>query len=273
MIDHLAQNVTFLTELWKMTAQDGAVAAYAACSRDLLFNGTTYKAAPVEPTRSTVKLGLQPDTAELMGVLDDIVTEADILGGCWKSASIEKQYVSWLNLSIGGVARMIGEAGRYSILNGTFKVEFVSKSQRLSQQIGDLTSPTDRRVRLDELGIDITPYTHAATIKSITDRRKFKIDYVQPSANYFRYGLVHFSTGANAGLEMEIKSSTTTDSGTRTEIELQLPMPRAIAVNDTANFIMGYDGSREQAKALGVVESMEAEPDLPGLRGVLTYPS
>jgi hypothetical protein len=95
---------------------------------------------------------------------------------------------------------------------------------------------------------------------------------VQPRENYFQYGLVQWTLGANAGLEAEIKSSTTTDDGT--EIELQIGMGSNIADADAGDFIMGYDGSREAARALGeeAVEGLQSEPDLPPSAFILNYP-
>lgn len=274
MLLHLASNVTFLAELWRMTAPDGTVAAYAAHTRDLTYDSVLYKAAPVEPTRPTRKIGVEPDGAELFGVFDSIVTEAGLVGGKWKKARIQKDIVNYTDLTMGSALIQKGFAGEFSIRNGTFRVEYRSLSSLLQQRIGDLTSPLDRRRTLAETGISLAAHTHATTVQSFTDRRKFKVSYVQPSSDYFKYGLATFTSGANNGLKMEIKSSTTADGGTRTEIELQLPMPSAIAVTDGVSLVRGYDGTRAGAKLIdtALVTSMEAEPDLPGLNSILTYP-
>lgn len=267
MIDHLGSNVTFLAALWKITAPDLTVAAFAAHTRDISFGGTLYKATPSEPTRSTRKEGVQPDGAELTGVFDDTITEANIIGGKWRGSRIYKAFVNYLDLTMGAVAEANGFAGKFSIRKGTFVCEFLSLSTKLSQEIGDLTSPIDRRRRLSETGISLAPFQHAATVTGVTDRRRFTTGVVQANS-YFKYGLVTWLTGANAGLSMEIKDNV---AGA---IELQLPMRSAIVIGDTATLLRGYDSTRDAAKAIhaDVMTSFDAEPDLPGISKVLTYP-
>lgn len=281
MLAHLAQNITFLVPIWKITAADTTVAAYAAHTRDLVFGGVTYKAAPVEPTSFTQTLGVhEANHVELFGVMDSTVTEADIQGGRWKGAKIVFEYVAYDPASgaihptvVGSVGKMKGQAGKFSLNNGTFRVEFRSLSDLLSQEIGDLTSPQDRNRTPEALGVSMVSFTHASTVMSFTNRMKFKVSYVQPNVDYFAYGRAEWSTGANAGLKMEIKASTTTDGGTRTEIELQLPMRGVIANGDTLNLIAGYDGSRTQARdKFGAMEEFNGEPDLPGITAVIKYP-
>ena len=273
MLAHLQSNVTFLCEVWRITARDGTVAAYAAHTRNLLYDGVTYKAAPVEPTRTSKKIGLESDTAELFGVFDDIITEADVYGGRWHDARIRKEIVCYLDLALGSVAVCSGFAGSFSINNGTFTVEFRALSDRLSQSIGSLASPTDRTRRADETGVSMAPYTHATSVTAASSRRVFKVSYVQPGADYFKYGLALFTSGPNSGQEMEVKASTTTDSGTRTQVELQLPMRSDIGVGNAVTLKRGYSGTREDAKALGSVAvlNFDGEPDMPLSTDILRY--
>lgn len=266
---HLQQNVTFLCPIWKMTAPDSTVAAYAAHTRNLTFNSVNYSAAPVEPTRFTQTIGLQANHVELFGVFDSIVTEEDVQGGRWKNAKIIFEYVNYLDLTMGSVGRMKGQAGKFSINNGTFTVEFRSLSDLLSQEIGELTSPISRQRSLLELvgPSNIATFTFARTVSSVTDRRNFVISGTAKPNEYFRYGKVTFTSGANSGRSMEIKDNV------GNAIELQLPMLRTIANGDAVSLIAGWDGSRDQARdKFNAAENISAEPDLPGLKGILSYP-
>jgi len=281
MLSHLQSNVTFLIPVWVMTAKDGTVAAYAAHTRNITYNSRAYSAAPVEPTRFSQLIGLDPNHVELFGVLDDVVTEPDLQGGRWKNAPVIYEIIAYdpatgqaSATATGYANKMKGQAGKVNLNNGTFRLELRSLSDLLNQEIGELTSPIDRNRRPEDLGVPMTAFTHATTVSSFTNRMKFKVSYVQPEADYFRYGRAEWSSGANNGLKMEIKSSTTTDSGTKTEIELQLPMRSAIAVSDGVTLIAGYDGSREQARdKFGAMEQFNGEPDLPGIaQAILKYP-
>lgn len=273
MIAHLAQNVTFLCEVWRLTATDGTVAAYAAHTRNLVYDGVTYRAAPVTPSRSPKKIGLDADNADLAGVFDDILTEEDVYGGKWRGARIQKEIVCYADLSLGSVAVSKGYAGKWTINNGAFTVEFRSYSDRLGQPIGSHTQAADRTRRADLTGVSMAAHTHATSVTDVTSRGVFKVSYVQPSPDYFKYGLAQFTSGDNDDLEMEVKSSTTTDGGTKTQIELQLPMRSDIAVADGVTLIRGYDGSRAAAKALGAeaVLNFDGEPDMPLSDDVLRY--
>lgn len=273
MKDHLAQNVTFLVEIWKMTARDGTVVAYACHTRSLVFGGVTYAAGPFSLATTTRKMGLEPDSVTLTGALGEGVTEADIAGGKWKGARVVKETVNYLDLTMGSVAKFVGVAGKFTVRNGIFTVEAKSLSSLLQQEIGEMTSPVDRSRTLAETGVTVATFTHGTSVASFTDRRVFKVSYVQPSANYFRYGKATFTSGANSGLEMEIEDSETTDSGTRTQITLQLPMRSAIAVGDAVSLIRGYAGTRDDAKALGspAMLNFQGEPDLPMPDDTLRY--
>jgi uncharacterized phage protein (TIGR02218 family) len=273
MIAHLQLNVTYLCELWKIEARDGTVAAYCNHTRNITYNSVTYKATPSEPTRSTRKLGLGGDGAELSGVFDSTITEADVYSGRWRDARIQKETVCYKDLTLGSVDVCRGFAGKFQINNGTFVVEFRPLSSRLEQIIGALTSPIDRTRRADETGVSMVAHTHATTVSSVTSRKVFKVPYVQPSPNYFRYGIALFTSGANINQEMEIKSSTTTDAGTRTEIELHKSVRSDIVAAVGVTLKRGYDGTRTAAKALGAaaVLNFDGEPDMPLPDDILRY--
>lgn len=266
MIDHLGSNVTFLIEIWKMVARDGTIAAYAAHQRNITFNAQLYTSAPIEPTRFTRKLGLEPDDAELTGVFD-VITEADIRGGRWKRARITKEIINYLDTSMGSVAKQVGFAGKFTLENNQFTVEFQSVSSLLGQEIGDLTSPTDRNRTLDDLGVTVAMFTFARAVTASADRRHFTVNGTAKPDNYFQYGKVTFSSGANNGRSMEIKLNAGND------IELYLPMLSNIAIGDAVSLVAGYDGTRDAARdKFSAAINMQAEPDLPGINQVYTYP-
>lgn len=267
MKDHLASNVCFCCEIWKIEAVDGTIVGRAAHTRNLLYNGVTYYASPVEPKQSTRKIGLDPDTVDLSGVLDTNITEADIIGGKWRRARITKEIVCYTDLTLGYAQKMVGFAGEFSIRNGTFTVEMRSLSNLLQQDIGELTSPIDRNRRPEDLGVSMAPFTFARTVTAVTDRRRFTVGGGAQVDNYFRYGRAEWTGGANNGLKMEIKSNV------GNAIDLHLPMRSTIAIGDTVSLIAGYDGTRVQARdKFAAAVQFNAEPDLPGIKSVISYP-
>lgn len=268
LLDVLASNVTFLCPIWKMVATDGTVAAYAAHTRTLTYASVVYTAAPVEPTRFNQSVGvLKANGVELFGVFDEIITEEDVQGGRWKNAPITFEYVNYLDLTMGSVGIMKGQAGKFTINNGTYTVEFRSQSDLLNQEIGAYTSPMDRNRKPEDLGVTIGTFTFARTVTAFTDRMNFTVGGTAKANDYFAYGRAVWTAGANNGLEMEIKANV------GNAIELQLPMRSAIAIGNTVNLIAGYDGSREQARdKFAAMDMFDGEPDLPGIKGIIRYP-
>ena len=270
MKEHLASNVTFLVPLWKMTALDGLVAAYAGHTRQLVYDGVAYKVEAVDAARSVRKLGLEPNVSELTAPFDEIVVEAELHGGRWTHARIEKTWVNYKDLTMGGVYTEKGYAGKFHLDAQTrsFTVEFLSLASQFHQEIGDVTQPTDARVSIDELGIDPAPHTHARMVTAVTSRQQFTVNGTAQADNYFRYGLAELTSGDNDGLLMEIKSNV------GNVITLQLSMPYDIAVGDTVTLVRGYDSTRDSAKVLGgdVMVNYKGFPDLPGLSKVLKFP-
>jgi len=95
----------------------------------------------------------------------------------------------------------------------------------------------------------------------------FTVNGTAQANDYFSYGRAEFTSGANSGLKMEIKSNV------GNAIKLQLPMRSTIAIGNTVTLIAGYDGTREQARdKFGAAAAFNGEPDLPFLRGIISYP-
>jgi uncharacterized phage protein (TIGR02218 family) len=274
--DALKSNCTFLLRdpVIKVTARDGAVAAYAPGTRYLTIGGVTYSPYfPVDVARPSAKVGLRPDSAEFSAPFDDVITKGGVVGGRWEGARAYTAFVvDQRDLSLGVVQERNWLVGKISLRGGGFTFELLSLSQALSQPIGEFTSPTDRNRTPEQLGINIATFTHAATVTAATagNRRAFTTGVVQADVGgvpYFRYGRAVWATGANAGLSMEIEDNA---AGV---ITLQLPMRSDIAVGDTLSLIAGYDGTREQARdKFGAADALNCEPDLPGMQKVLTYP-
>lgn len=266
MIDHLGSNVTFLCEVWKMVARDTTTVAYAAHTRNITYNSIVYQASAIEPTQSTRRLGLEADSFEVNGVFDDTVTEASFFAGKWRGARVTKERINYLDVSMGYATKEVGFVGKVNLRRDGFTIECLSLSSLLSQEIGDLTGPLDRRGRISELGITITSYTHARTVSSFADRRNFVVGGTAQTNGYFGNGVALFTSGLNSGIEREIKNNT------GNTIELQLPTPYNIANGDGVTLYRGYARTRDDARALGVAASMDAEPDTPGLNELVSYP-
>jgi uncharacterized phage protein (TIGR02218 family) len=272
MKDHLAGNVLTLCEVWEMVAANGQTARYCNHTRRLAIDGENYYAAPVEFPRPARSLGLEPNTAELTGVLDAQVTKPDLYAGVWDDARVRLRYVNCMDLTMGGVAEQRGFAANISLRGKYFTVQMDSLSRALQQSIGALTSPIDRQRTLIELGANELTFSHdLQVVDDGVEQDYFPVTFAMPSANYFDFGRALFTTGASAGRSMEIK--TATQDGTLTRVRLQLPMPASIGPPDEVTLLAGYDGKRTTSRdKFALAVNFDGEPDLPGLSPLLRYP-
>jgi hypothetical protein len=248
MKDHLAGNIVTMCPIWKIISRDGLVAAYAGHTRAtkgrhfnplkvgsvwvstglslLTFNGTTYRVAPSIPTRDVITMGMDSNSTQITGMFDDLITRRDVETGRWKLAKIVYEYVNYLDLTMSSTGKIIGVVGQIQVAAPTYQMEFLSNSSLLQQQIGELTSPTDRNPF--PAGVDPADWQHVRHVVSSTDRRNLVIDGTAMDNGYFDNGVIIWQTGANyhtAG--MEIKANVGNN------IELQLPM----AADITGEFI------------------------------------
>ena len=273
MKTHLAQNVTTLCEVVKLTARDGTIVGMASHTRDLTFEAVLYRASVIEPTRPVGSVGIEADKSEIKGAFNDYLTKADVLSEKWKGAVIQKEIVNYLDLTMESFRKQVGFVGKIEPIGEGFVIEFRSQVDRLKQKVGDITSNSDRNTTIEETGLDEADFDYARTITDVTDRRIFKVAVIANPDNLTN-GRIIFTSGGNNGRSMEIKTATTTDAGTKTQIELQIPMPSTVAVGNTLTVIEGYDGTRERAKELGeeAVLNMACEPDMPAETKLISYP-
>jgi hypothetical protein len=76
----------------KVTAvpeKGGDVLAYALHTADIVFEGTTYVAAPFEPSKMAQAAGVSVDNSTLTHILADLFSRANIKGGKWSGATID----------------------------------------------------------------------------------------------------------------------------------------------------------------------------------------
>jgi uncharacterized phage protein (TIGR02218 family) len=280
MIDALGSNIFWPCPIWKLTSRDGLTAAYAAHTRftvgrginptqAFVFNGVTYKPSVTNVARDVLKIGLTANSVQVDGIFDDIITRPDVEAGRWKMAKIVYEYVNYLDLSMGSTRQIKGIAGKWVIAGFGYQTELLSNSVLLEQLFGHLTSPTDRNNW--PAGVPKASFTVARNVTASPDRRHLTIDGAPPPNDYYKYGVIRWLNGPLSKTSgMEIKGNV------GSALELMLPMPADISAtgpNNQVTLLAGYDGTREQARdKFNDVIDMDCEPDLPGLRTVLSYP-
>lgn len=260
---HLAQETTSLATCWKVTRRDATVLGFTDCDRDLIVDGVTYLAASgFTPTAIANNADLAVDNLDVEGVLESsAIAEEDILAGKYDGAVIRIFQVNAEAPGDGALVLRQGTLGDVRMNNGRFTAEIRGLAQPLSQTVGELYSPSCRAKFGDaRCGFNAAGVTFSGTVTGVTSRQVFTDSGLAQAAGYFSFGKVGFTSGANAGLSMEIKRFAAGG-----EVALVLPMPYDMAAGDTFSITAGCDKSF--ATCIGRFNNavnFRGEPHVPG---------
>lgn len=272
----LAQETTQLATCWRLARRDGQVYGFTDHDQDIVIDGLTYAAA-TGYTASTVaaNAGLAVDNVDVEGLIDaTVITETDLLAGRWDGAAVQIFVVDWSAPADGRLNLRSGRIGEVQLGRGQFVAELRGLTQALQQTVGELYSSSCRAVLGDaRCAVVLTDYTAAGTVAAVTSARQFSTDLGAatvrltpattgaPPDAYFAGGLLTWTTGANAGLAMEIKGYTAASQ----TIELSLPMPFAVIAGDAFSAVTGCDKTFAVCKTkFGNTVNFRGEPHVPG---------
>jgi uncharacterized phage protein (TIGR02218 family) len=161
-----------------------------------------------------------------------------------------------------------GTIGQVELKDTIFKAELRGLTQALSQQIGELYTPSCRADLGDSrCKIDLAALTIAGTVTAVSDRYGFTDSARVEADGYWSGGLITWTSGANVGRKIEIRSFA---SGI---FDLFLPMPSEIAVGDAYAVQLGCDKSFSTCcSKYNNAINFRGEPHVPGTDAVLSYP-
>lgn len=269
----LSDTVTTLATCWKLTRKDGTVMGFTDFSKSLTIDGVTYQAKTgYSSTNIESSNGLAVDNLDIEGALhSDAITEEDITSGKYDFAAIKIFQVNYMNLSAIPNILRTGVIGNISRGDHSFTAEIRGIAQLAQRNIGELYSDTCRATLGDaRCGIDITKYTHTATVVAVGDSTFTIAANVNKAAGYFKKGLLTFTSGENNGVSMEIQ--THAKDGTNDVITPFLPLAAVITVGDTLKVVAGCTGAF--AVCTGTFHNylnFRGEPNIPGTDSIYSY--
>lgn len=238
---HMAQGSTTLAHLVKLTRRDGFVlAATLDHDRPIPFEGLVYEPAQgMVPTDIETSGNLSVDNLDAKGALMVLgVTEADIACGLWDLCEVRVLRVNWMRPQDGAEKLKRGWFGEISIGRGTFTNEVRGITQKLQQTIGEVVSASCKADLFDaRCTVQATEGVwkfSGVVVSAVTSARIFSSAALSQAAGFFDAGKVTWTSGANAGLSMEIRAHTAGGA-----IELQEPMPFQIAADDQFTIFAG----------------------------------
>jgi len=246
---HLQQETTTRAVLWRVQRRDGTEYFYTDHDTDIVFTGDTYQASTgFISTSLSQDRGMGVDNMEVISFMHQgMITEADVAAGLFDMATVDIFVVNYEDLSMGALYLALGwSAGEIKIGDTSFTCEIRGKSQRLQQEIVEITSVSCRYTLGDaRCKFDLTPstgdnpYQEDSSVIYVTDRQQFTASLVTESADpdVWRFGLVEWLDGLNVGLTMEIKSY----DGDTEDLILFQAMPFAIEPGDAFQATFGCD--------------------------------
>lgn len=138
MQSHLAEEVTTLATLWRVTRTDGVEFFFTDHDKDITYDGSTYKAdSGYQRTAIQNDSTLGVDNLDVQGILNnEAITEEDLRAGKFDYAQIRVAIVNWNDLTAGEIKMRNGKIGEVQLTQrGVFKTELRGMTQPLSQNI------------------------------------------------------------------------------------------------------------------------------------------
>ncbi len=240
LITHIAQPVTTLAYLCKITRLDGVVVGFTTHDQTLTVSGVNYKPqAGMVLSKLEATAGLSSDPFGLSGAIDSAdITDADLRNGKYDNARVDVYACNWADLTQGVIQLKRGFMGEVKITNSGFEVEMRGLHDLMQRERGFFyTAECRHDLGNSACGVNLASYTVTGTVTAATSRAVFTHTARTEATGYFNYGKITFTSGLNNGLSMEVKAW---DLSTKT-FTLWLPMPFDIQAGDGYSVYAGCD--------------------------------
>jgi uncharacterized phage protein (TIGR02218 family) len=241
---HLEGGVTTLCRCWRLVRRDGAAFGFTDHDRDLAFAGVTFAARTgLEAAEVTAELGFAVAGGEAAGALVSAgITEDDLAAGLYDDAAVEAWLVNWANPDE-RLLLDVGSIGEIRRAEGAFVAEMRGLMHRLDEARGRLYRATCSADLGDaRCGVDLTEPAYAATAAVAGTDGALGLTTSGLSAfadGWFTGGRLVWTSGANAGLAVEIKAHRLVGAGA--ELDLWQRAARTIAAGDAFQVTAGCD--------------------------------
>jgi uncharacterized phage protein (TIGR02218 family) len=272
---HLDSGVTTLAWCWKLERRDGAVLGFTDHDRNLDFDGVTFAAATGFTASEVVSsLGLAIDNLEVQGALAAaVIAEDDLAAGIYDGASVELWRVNWADTDQRVLMRKgtLGEVTRGEL---AFTAELRGLAHALHQTVGR----TFQRLCDADLGdtrcgvdLDAAQFKGAGIVDGVADDRVLTVSGLGAfDSNWFRFGRLAWTSGANAGRLAEVKGHGRSSASTTLTLWQRAPKP--VEAGDTFTVTAGCDKTLDTCKArFDNIENFRGFPHMPGNDRAFAY--
>jgi uncharacterized phage protein (TIGR02218 family) len=273
----LDSGVTTLARCWKLARRDGVVIGFTDHDSDLVMSGVTFRAGTgFTSSEAAGRFDLSVDGAEISGALaDNSLTDADLAAGRYDAAAIETWLVDWSDPSL-TVLTARGTLGEVRREGQAFVAELRGLADLLSQESGRLyTAKCGADLGDGRCKVDLTnpALRGAGAIAVIEGTSIFVASGLDGFADMlFSLGRLTWSSGANAGLAIEVKQHRLV--GGHARLTLWQAMPEPIAAGDAFTVTAGCDKRFATCRArFANTDNFRGFPQIPGNDFLLASPT
>lgn len=239
LLAHYRSGSTTLARLLQIERTDERQFFFTSHDEPITFLGHRYEPSSVFDS-STVKSrsDMSVDNMSATGILDsEGITAQDMEAGLWDGADFRIVEVNYRDLTMGANVLRVGRFGEVQRTDSGYSVELRGLTHYLQTRIGRIiTSACDAELGDNRCKVDLEALRVENEVAAPLSQREF-VTYTLPGTfsidQYFQFGELQFTSGANAGLRMEIKSQV------QNVVMLQLSMPYPIQVGDTFTIVPG----------------------------------
>lgn len=270
--DHFKQDVTSLAMCFDIERRDGTVLGFTNHDKPIEYDGVTY-----DPFSSAAMFNLEQlmtteaDNMEMSIAFDDkYITKEEIQRGEYDHAFMRIFFINHQDPDQGILKLTSGYLGTAEIKEYGAKAEMMSLANALQTEIGCKYSYKCRATWADEeCGFNEDDFKVTGTVDTASDKKTFTDPDRDEAENYFKYGVVKFTSGDNEGWTREVKAF---KDG---QFDLLFAFPFDIAEDDEYEALPGCSNYPEDCKnkfGENNIANYRGEPFLPGRDEVGKYP-
>lgn len=247
--------------------------------QSIVFDKVTFLGATgYTPTATTNSGDLSVDNLDMYGLIDsETVTNEDILAGRYDYARLWFFLLDYTNLAALEGTIKYGRIGEVSLQRDLFSAEFRGLAQALDQDTVRHYVPSCFATLGDtQCKVDLTDptFNHTGSVTAVVSQRLIEDTTITEADDFWQGGILRWTSGLNAGREIEIKAYILSDpaSGNNPTVQLLESEYGIIQVADTYTMTRGCDKSLTTCRdTFANVINYRGFPHLPGLGEMLNY--
>jgi uncharacterized phage protein (TIGR02218 family) len=266
---------TTLARCWIVTRRDGAVAGFTDHDEDIVIGAAVCRAGTgFNASEATQQLGLAVGGGEVSGALaSESLNEDDLAAGRFDAAQVRLYLVDWSepDLRVLLASGVLGEVRREGL---NFTAEVRGLAHRLAEESGRLYTAScsadlgDARCTVD---LDDPRYGGGGTVADVPGGALVVVSGLDGFAEgWFTSGRLVWTSGANAGLAVEVKLHRLADAGVT--LSLWQTMPEPVEPGDTFTVTAGCDKRFSTCRErFANTDNFRGFPHIPGNDFVVQY--